>query len=123
MAFITAGAKEIWIARLTKPEAMRQAAPDECEAWRSLDVSILHKLIIDKALAPWKADNFAVDYTAYGQVVLDSLRSGQASLGVCIQSTPLATVETIAGAGAFMPHKSTYFYPKLATGMVLKPLE
>jgi uncharacterized protein (DUF1015 family) len=29
----------------------------------------------------------------------------------------------VASAGGTMPHKSTYFYPKLATGMVLKPLE
>ena len=40
-----------------------------------------------------------------------------------LQSTPLPAVEAIARAGAVMPHKSTYFYPKLATGIVLKPLE
>jgi len=44
-------------------------------------------------------------------------------LGVFLQATPLEAVERVALAGAAMPHKSTYFYPKLATGMVLKGLE
>jgi uncharacterized protein (DUF1015 family) len=43
-------------------------------------------------------------------------------LAFCVQGTPVETVQAIADAGATMPHKSTYFYPKLTTGMVLKPL-
>jgi uncharacterized protein (DUF1015 family) len=39
-----------------------------------------------------------------------------------LQGTPLSAVEAVAVAGEAMPHKSTYFYPKLATGWVLKPL-
>jgi uncharacterized protein (DUF1015 family) len=55
--------------------------------------------------------------------VLEACRSGGAQVGVCLQGTPIEAVETIATSGAAMPHKSTYFYPKLATGMVIKPLE
>jgi len=122
MAFVNQGATEMWIARLDNPEAMAEAAPDQSDAWRSLDVAILQKLIIEKALVPWRREGFTVEYSAYGRDVLAACRAGKSQLGVCLQSTPLSAVETIARAGQFMPHKSTYFYPKLATGMVLKPL-
>jgi uncharacterized protein (DUF1015 family) len=107
---------------------MAKAAPQELPVWRELDVAILHKLIIDQALAPWKTDQTNIEYTPDGLKVLaacgEPAAAGAASpLGICLQSTPLESVEQIALAGAAMPHKSTYFYPKLATGIVLKPLE
>ena len=122
MAFIDAEPAEVWIARLTSPEAMHTVAPDQPEVWRELDVAILHKLIIDKALAPWRTDDVVVDYTPEGMSALAACESGRAQLAVFLQSTPLSAVQANALAGASMPHKSTYFYPKVATGMVLKPL-
>lgn len=122
MAFFDHQMAEAWIARLKDPEAMVRAAPDETDAWRKLDVAVLHKLIIDQALAPWREDVF-IEYTPHARAVLAACQSGRAQLGVCLQGTPLEAVERIALAGASMPHKSTYFYPKIATGIVLKPLE
>ena len=123
MAVMGADPAEIWIATLQDRGAMDRAAPDQTDAWRSLDVAILHKLLIDRALTPWRTDNVSVQYTPDAQAVLAACRSGRAHLGVCLQGTPLEAVETIADQRGSMPHKSTYFYPKLATGMVLKPLE
>lgn len=123
MGFIGANPNEMWIAALKDPQAMVQAAPDEVDAWRNLDVAILHKLILEKALLPWKTDQTTIDYTPDGQAALDACKSGKAQLSACLQSTPIEAVEQIALAGASMPHKSTYFYPKLATGIVLKPLK
>jgi uncharacterized protein (DUF1015 family) len=123
MAFIPAGAKAAWIATLTDPQAMRQAAGDQLEAWRKLDVAILHRLIVEKALRTWWTGDSIIEYTPSMPAVLEACRTGQASVGVCLQATGLDSVEAIARAGASMPHKSTYFYPKLTTGWVLKPLE
>jgi len=123
MAFMDADPAEIWIARLTDPGAMAEVAPEELPEWHKLDVAILHKLIIDRHLDPWRTDELAIDYTPDGRAVLAACNSGRAKLGALLQGTPLTAVEAIAKAGASMPHKSTYFYPKLATGMVLKPLE
>ncbi len=123
MALLAAGSKDIWIGKLTNPAAMLEAAPDECEAWRELDVAILQKLLIDKALVPWKTDATNVDYTAYGQIALDAVADGSVQMAIVMQGTPLKSVFDIADAGASMPHKSTYFYPKVATGLVLKPLQ
>ena len=123
MAFLGPNAGEVWIARLNDVEAMRRAAPEQLDAWRRLDVAVLHKLVIDEALTAWKSADFAIEYTPDARKVLAACKSGAAQLGACLQGTPLPAVEEIARAGASMPHKSTYFYPKLATGMVLKPLE
>lgn len=121
MAFVVG--EEMWIGTLTDPAAMQAVAPDECDDWRELDVAILQELVIDRALAAWKTDATEVTYTADGNAARDEARRGEVSLSVIMQGTPLAAVESVANAGASMPHKSTYFYPKIATGMILKPLE
>lgn len=121
MAFLTA--REAWVARLTEPERMVEVAAQEGEAWRGLDVAILHKLIIDRAMQPWRTKDLTIEYTPHGQVVTEACRAGEIQLGICLQGTPLAAVEAVANAGGVMPHKSTYFYPKPSTGAVLKPLE
>ena len=123
MALIDARPRELWIARLKDRQAMNKTAPEQVDAWRGLDVAILHKLIIDKDLEPWHTPGLSIEYTPDGKGVLAACTSGAAQLGICLQATPLSAVEAIARAGQVMPHKSTYFYPKLSTGMVLKPLE
>jgi uncharacterized protein (DUF1015 family) len=123
MALMGADPAEIWIGRLEDPRPMQEAAREESDAWRALDVAVLHKLILESALEPWRSDRTEIQYTPDGQAVLAACRSGRAQLGVCLRGTPLESVRTIADEGGSMPHKSTYFYPKLATGMVLKPLE
>jgi len=123
MAFMDEDPAEIWIGKLADPEAMLEAAPDEIDAWRQLDVAVLHKLIIDKAISPWRTDELFIEYTPDARKVLAACNSRSGQLGVCLQGTPLAAVEEIALAGGSMPHKSTYFFPKVATGLVFKPLE
>ncbi len=123
IAFMDASLAELWIARLVNPAAMQEVASDESDQWRRLDVAVLHKLIIDGALTPWRTDDLSIEYTPDALAVRRACSSGRAQLGVCMQSTPLTVVQDIASSGGSMPHKSTYFYPKLATGMVIKPLE
>ena len=123
MAFLDADPAQIWIGKLSDPQAMVTAAPEELDQWRSLDVAVLHKLIIDRALSPWRTDDLCIDYTPDARGVLAACQSGRAQLGICLQGTPIDAVQAVADVGAAMPHKSTYFFPKVATGMVLKPLE
>ena len=123
LALLDAKAGELWVARLEDAQAMRDAAGDQPDAWRELDVAILHKLILEKALAPWRQGELQIEYTPDGQGALAACAVGKAQLGVLLTGTPIEAVEAVARAGAVMPHKSTYFYPKLATGMVLMPLE
>ena len=108
-----------YIGRFKDVSVMKHLAPDQTDAWRELDVAILHRLLIGKCLVDWWTDDTFIDYTADGPVALADAGSGKADLVVLLQGTPIQAVREIALAGAVMPHKSTYFYPKVATGMVL----
>jgi uncharacterized protein (DUF1015 family) len=122
MALVGAGASCAHVAVLVDGDTMRRAAPDQTDAWRRLDVAVLHTLLVDSALRPWWTAATTIDYTPHLPAAIAACRSGGVPLALCLQGTPLADVEAVAMAGASMPHKSTYFYPKLATGWVLKPL-
>ncbi len=52
-----------------------------------------------------------------------AVRSGEASAAILVRPTRLDQLAEVAGAGDVMPQKSTYFYPKLLTGLVFNPLE
>ncbi len=123
MGLLFGGEPELLIARLRDPDAMTAAAPDRHESWRNLDVAVLHTLILDGGLTPFRTDATEVTYTPDGNAARDACTSDQADLAVLLQGTPIDAVEQVALAEESMPHKSTYFYPKIATGMVLKPLE
>jgi len=121
MAFV-GGDGTVHVGVLKDVESMKTLAPDECEAWRELDVAILHRLVIETLLADWTDGEPEIEYTPDGERARQAAESGEAQLSVIVRGTPLEAVSAIADAEASMPHKSTYFYPKLATGMVIKPL-
>ncbi|HNX27058.1 MAG TPA: DUF1015 domain-containing protein [Phycisphaerae bacterium] len=114
---------EFYVLKFVDPQAMKAAAPAHCQAWRELDVAILQELILDRAMEKFKAADYVVEYTPDGELAKKKVASGQTQVAFCLQGTPLKAVEDVANAGESMPHKSTYFYPKLATGMIIKPLE
>ena len=123
MAFVDAGdPRAAHVARLRVRSVMDKLAPQEHPIWRTLDVAVLHRLFLEQYIAPHVTGELHPSYTAFGREVMAALREGACQMAVLLQGTPLPAVRDIALARAVMPHKSTYFYPKLATGMVLKPL-
>lgn len=121
-AMMLAGRDGAYIGRIKDVSVMKQLAPDQTDAWRELDVAILHRLLIDNCLVDWWTEETFIDYRADGRAALADAGSDKADLVVLLQGTPIQAVREIALAGAVMPHKSTYFYPKVATGMVLYDL-
>ncbi len=101
-------------------EALMPAA--EPEAWKRLDVSVLqygvlaHVFGIDDAAL--KAGG-AVSYTQDAAEAAAAVRSGAARAAFLLNGTRIDQVLDVADAGGRMPQKSTYFYPKLPTGLVL----
>lgn len=111
-----------YVGRLQDRAIMARIAPDDVEAWRELDVAILHRLVIDRYLLDCRTEDTSIEYTPDGKAAL-AAAGGRADLVVFLQATPLRAVREVALAGEVMPHKSTYFYPKPATGLVLYPLK
>ena len=103
------------------------ANADRSSAWRSLDLAILHELVFHQALGVSDEAVQAgehVTYTRDPEEALAAVESGKngAMLAALVASTPPSAIRDVARAGDRMPQKSTYFYPKLITGLVVNPL-
>lgn len=115
---------------LAGPAAMKAAEPSHGDAWRALDVAVLHTLVLDRLLGIDRAKLAAktnLDYLkdtgdAIGEAVA-RIDAGQAQCVFMMNSTGVGEVAAVATGGEKMPQKSTFFHPKIFTGMVLMPLE
>jgi uncharacterized protein (DUF1015 family) len=54
---------------------------------------------------------------------LDAVQSGRADAAFFLRGTPIDQVRAVAAEGETMPPKSTFFYPKIPTGLLINPLE
>jgi uncharacterized protein (DUF1015 family) len=111
------------IASLTNVGKLRMVhlSEDHSEAWQSLGVSLLHRLIVDDLLAC--PDLPKPTYVHLIEEVVDGLRTGGYPLAAVVMPATVEDVRTISAGGERMPAKSTYFYPKLLSGLVINPLE
>jgi uncharacterized protein (DUF1015 family) len=117
-------ADDVWmIARIRSPETMRQRAPDHSDDWRDLAVSVLHVAVLDDVRTLTSGAAPMIRYVHQLEVVNAAIRSKQCQLAVLVPPATVGHVERIAGHGEKMPAKSTYFYPKLLTGLVFNSLK
>jgi uncharacterized protein (DUF1015 family) len=118
------GAAQLLTATPALDAAMREAAPDKSEAWRGLDVAALHEMLLLRAagLDPEKlARKEGITFTKDAQEALETARQGRA-LAFILRPTRLDQLRAVSEAGEKMPQKSTYFYPKLLSGLVFRQL-
>ncbi len=112
--------------RLKEPGAMADAMPGAPPAVQRLDVSVLHALVLERIfeITPEqiKAGGL-IEYTIDALGALGNVGPGTGSGAFMMNPPAISDVEAVADAGAVMPEKSTYFYPKLLTGLVLNPLD
>lgn len=108
--------------------------PDKPRAWRDLDVSVIQHIVVEEICEPRLNNGQPVKW-AFPHSIDEVLEIGRGSetgagggrgfaqLGVIVRPTPLDAVREISHANELMPQKSTFFYPKLATGLFVHPLE
>jgi uncharacterized protein (DUF1015 family) len=108
------------LARLRSDATMDRLAPEHSPEWRSLGVSVLHVLVLGQFLDP--LGFAACRYVHLLREVLDDVAAGGCDLACLVPPARMNHVEGIASNLETMPPKSTYFYPKLLTGLVLNPL-
>jgi uncharacterized protein (DUF1015 family) len=102
-----------------KPEHRPPATASERD---KLDVSILETEVIHR-LCPAQADHEAILYTKDDDEALDLIGQGKGETALLLNPTKVGEVRAVAAAGERMPHKSTYFYPKPLTGLVMNVME
>lgn len=95
------------------------------EAYARLDVTVLHTLLLEQVLGIDK-ENMArqqnLRYTRSAEEAIDSVRKGESTAAFLLNPTRIEEIRAVAEAGDKMPQKSTYFYPKLKTGLVMNQL-
>ncbi|MBN2295154.1 MAG: DUF1015 domain-containing protein [Pirellulales bacterium] len=100
---------------------MAQVATDHNEDWQALGVSILHRLILDTLLGA--TDLPKPNYVHLVDEVVDGLKTGEYPLAALVMPATVEDIRKISIGGERMPAKSTYFYPKLLSGLLFNPLE
>jgi len=101
----------------TRPVAVVSSSPLE-----ELDVKVLHD-ILDGALARAGGKEPKLAYSIDAGAILARVRSGELEGAFLMNATRPEQMAAVCRAGELMPHKSTYFYPKLLTGLVFHALE
>ncbi len=111
------------IAELTDQGRARMAevAKENTEDWRELGVALLHRLLIDDLLGGKALPK--PRYVHLVQEVIDGLKSGEFPLAALVMPATVNHIRSISLTGERMPAKSTYFYPKLLSGLVINTLE
>ncbi len=101
---------------------MENVLPDCSDALRGLDVSVLHSLVLENCLGIDKENMAAqinLTYTRVFDEAIEGVKSGKFQCSFILNPTRVEEIRDVAAAGEKMPQKSTYFYPKLITGMVM----
>lgn len=111
------------IGRLSKPAIMDQLAASHSPAWRGLGVSVLHVLILDTLIPQKVSATPKCEYVHLVREVTEAVSAKRCQLAVLVPPATMSQVEEIAGGLEKMPPKSTYFYPKLLTGLVFNSLK
>jgi uncharacterized protein (DUF1015 family) len=111
--------------RLRDTGAIDEALAGSSEAYRRLDAVILEGLILKRTLGLSAEDIAAKRGLGYAKGVDEVRRlldEGAYQAAFLLRPTPVEQVREVAAAGETMPPKSTYFFPKLLTGLVFNPL-
>lgn len=98
----------------------------QSRAWKSLDVTVLHVLILEKLLGIAMGDLATTDKVAYTRDSLeacDKVNSGEAQAAFLMARPSVREIEAVSLAREKMPQKSTFFYPKLLSGLVMRDLK
>jgi len=105
--------------------AMERVVPDRAPSWRLLDVSVLHELFIERVLDIDKAaverkEN--IEYLRDPQMGYDAVDEGEADFLLVMNPTRMEQVRACTAADEKMPQKSTDFFPKVISGLVMRPI-
>ena len=120
------GSGEWYLLVLKDIGVMSKVLPELSEASQQLDVSVLHTLILEKVLGIDKenmANQTNLTYTKFFEEAIMKVDSGEFQCSFILNPTRVTDIRDVAAAGEKMPQKSTYFYPKMITGMVMNDLD
>jgi uncharacterized protein (DUF1015 family) len=107
-----------------RPDVLDELEPDRTEAWRRLGLAYLHAYLLDRVVTPKRCGGKApeIRYIKADDAAITTATE-TAGTAFLMQPTTMEEMRAVCSAGDLMPQKSTYFYPKLASGLVINPLD
>ena len=102
-----------------------EALADMPEPYRRLDTAVLEALVLKGPLGLTEDDIshlHGLDYARSFEEARELVESGTFDAGFFLRGIPVKQIQEIAAAGVNMPPKSTYFFPKVPTGLLFHPL-
>ena len=119
-----------YLAVLKSKQPMDLAAPDKSAAWKSLDVAVLHNLVLEKVLGIGEKElannNGRIEYIKDTENAInesiEKVDKGQKQIAFFMNAPKIRQIQMVADTGERMPQKSTYFYPKIYSGLTINKL-
>jgi hypothetical protein len=124
-SFVICTAEQSWLVSLNEQGRARMEQSGHSAAWNNLDVAVAHTLVLEELLGLTPADLTAgtyVSFTRDARQALQAVKRGEEQVALLLNPTRVRQICDVAQANDRMPQKSTYFYPKLITGLVINPL-
>ena len=109
--------------RFVSQPLMAELAGEHSESWQGLAVAVLQRVILERLLPGAGMATPKCQYVHLLKEVIDAVAARQCELAVLVPPATMGHVEEIAGNLEKMPPKSTYFYPKLLSGLVFHSLK
>jgi uncharacterized protein (DUF1015 family) len=126
MGYLDAHHRRPVMLTLRDPATVAAALPDKPEPYRELDTAVLEALVLHGALGMSEDDIShlnGLDYARDTEQARERVEAGTAQAAFFMRATPVSQVRDVAATGESMPPKSTYFFPKVLTGMVFNLLD
>ena len=120
--FGTASDDKWLFVRVIDESPMSKLAADHSEEWQSLGVSLLHKLLLEELIFKQVKCDPKFQYVHRLDETTTALNAKSHQLGCLVAPATIEHVRDIAAGRETMPPKSTYFYPKLLSGLVVHSL-
>lgn len=117
--------KSYAVMELKDTAIMEKLLPNAGKALRELDVSVLHSLVLERIFGIDKenmANQKNLTYTKSAVEAAEEVDCGNACCAFILNPTKVEEIRDVAQNGEKMPQKSTYFYPKLITGLVMNQI-
>ena len=119
-----AGKKGFSLLTLRDKDVMEKYRDDsKPKEWWNLDVTILQKLVIEEALGLKDGNEDDIVYTHDDEDAIRRAEENKGVISLFMNPTRIKNMQKVVSLGAKMPQKSTYFFPKLLTGLVINKFE
>jgi uncharacterized protein (DUF1015 family) len=126
MGYLDARDRRPRMLELRDPAIAAEALPDKPQPYRELDTAVLEAVVLRGALGMTEDDIShlrGLDYARDTAQAIGRVELGDADAAFFMRGTPVDQVRAVAAAGESMPPKSTYFFPKVLTGMLFNLLD